>query len=179
MKNLYIISILGLTTFLLNFNNTSFVKKCPAIPPIKNFNVEEYLGNWHEVLHSKDFIWDYGCEYIQANYTLDIDNNLIVNNSCYRFGKEVSAIGKGTYQDGGKFFVSFGLFSAPYEIAYIDEDYENSIIVSCIDLPLFKPYVWLLSRQPYMFNYTLNNYLEKIENLGFNKKDLIINKGDM
>lgn len=177
MKYFYILSVLGLTTFLLNFNNT-YVKRCPNVPYIKDFKPEEYLGNWHEILHSKDFIWDYGCKCIQANYTLDNDNNLTVNNSCNRFGQEVSAIGKGIYKGGGKFAVSFGLFSAPYEVAYIDEEYENSIVISCIDLPLFKPYVWLLSRQPYMYNYTLSYYLDKIESLGFNKKDLIINEWD-
>ena len=175
MKIFYIASFLTLTTFLLNFNiNTN--NRCPSIPEIKNFNPEEYLGNWHEILHSKDFIWDYDCECIQANYTLASNKQLIVNNSCNRFGKDVSVIGKGTYKGDGKFSVMFGLFSAPYEVAYIDKDYEHSIVVSCIDLPLFKPYVWLLSRQPKINNIDLNFYLDKIVNIGFNKKDLIINK---
>lgn len=174
MKYFYILSVLGLTTYLLN-SQTIISSKCPNIPDIKDFKVDEYLGDWHEILHSKDFIWDYGCECIQANYTLS-NNNLVVNNSCNRFGKDVSSIGKGIYKGGGKFSVSFGLFSAPYEVAYIDEDYENSIVVSCIDLPLFKPYVWLLSRQPKMYNLTLDFYLDKIKNLGFDKTDLVINK---
>ena len=174
MKYFYIISILGLTTFLLK--NESNSRRCPNISAIKNFNPEEYLGNWYEILHSKDFIWDYQCQCIQANYTLDRDSNIIVNNSCNRFGKEVNAIGKGVYEGGGKLSVSFGLFSAPYQVAYIDEDYQHSIVVSCIDLPLFKPYVWLLSRQPRLYNSSLNFFLEKIKTLGFDEKDLIINK---
>jgi lipocalin len=63
MKYFYIISILGLTTFLLR--NESNSSRCPNISPIKNFSTDEYLGNWHEIVHSKDFIWDYQCECIQ------------------------------------------------------------------------------------------------------------------
>lgn len=176
MKYFYLLTLLGFSTYLLASNNSITRSKCPYIPPISDFKVDEYLGNWHEILHSKDFIWDYGCQCIQANYTLSPTNSLIVNNSCNRFGQDVNAIGKGSYKGGGKFSVSFGLFSAPYEVAYIDEDYETSIVVSCIDLPIFKPYVWLLSRQEKVYNSSLNFYLEKIKNLGFNENDLVINK---
>lgn len=176
MKYFYIISILSITTYLGLFTNNNSTK-CPNIPNIVNFKIEEYLGNWYEILHSKDFIWDYGCECIQANYTVDNHNKLIVNNSCNRFGKEVNAIGSGIYKGGGKFSITFGLFSAPYEIAYIDEDYDISIVVSCINLPLFKPNVWLLSRQPKIGDMSkLNLYLEKIRNLGFSNKEISINK---
>ena len=175
MKYFYtVLATLGI--IYLGFSNNNNTSKCPNIPKIENFKVDEYLGNWNEILHSKDFIWDYGCECIQANYTLNNDNTLIVNNSCSRFGKEVNSIGKGLYKGYGKFLVSFGLFYAPYEVAYIDEDYETSIVVSCINLPIFKPYVWLLSRHSKLYNQNLDFYIEKINNLGFNREDLIINK---
>ena len=176
MKSIYLISILSLALggYVLNSNNIKS-DRCPTIPPINDFKVDEYLGSWFEILHSKDFIWDYDCECIQANYTL-INNRLLVDNSCNRFGKEVNAIGNGNNLGGGKFSINFGFISAPYEVAYIDEDYEFSIVVSCIDLPLFKPYVWLLSRHNKLYNQNLNFYLEKINNLGFQTDDLIINK---
>jgi lipocalin len=174
MKYFYTI-LAGLSLVYLGLLNNEVSQKCPMIPKIENFKVEEYLGNWNEILHSKDFIWDYGCECIQANYTLD-NSSLIVNNSCIRFGEEVNSIGKGVYQGYGKFLVSFGLFYAPYEVAYIDDDYETSIVISCINLPIFKPYVWLLSRHNKLYNQNLNFYLEKINNLGFKTDELIINK---
>ena len=151
----------------------SCTKKEPHIPPISNFEIEKYLGTWHEIART-DNSFEKGCTDVQAVYSNRLDGGIDVINSCFVNGKKRTAKGVAYFVDGrknvGELKVSFFRpFYGTYRVIYIDEGYQNAIVYG--GSPAF---VWILSRSSTIHNSTLQNLLDKIKNFNLDEKNLII-----
>ena len=138
-----------------------------TIETVSDFQPEGYLGRWYEIGRSDSFIFDHGCEHTFAEYSpLGDEGEIEVNNTCYRDGKWTSAVGSAELVGSGKFEVRFfGPFKSPYDIVYLSDGYEVSLVVSCSELGGSN--IWILSREPHMSRIDVDEYLSVFDGLGF------------
>lgn len=150
--------------------------KNSTIQAVKNFKFNDYLGKWYEIGHSKSFYFDYGCEYTTAEYSLNSDNTIKVNNSCIRDNKFVSVIGKAIAEGpDAKLKVSFGFdISAPYDVVFVTSLYTASLVVSCTEIGGSN--LWILSRTPELSDTLIDFYLSIFTEQGFIINDFIRTK---
>ncbi|WP_372749605.1 lipocalin family protein [Litorivivens sp.] len=145
-----------------------------TVTPVKNFELERYLGQWYEIARL-DHSFERGLEAVTAEYSLQENGSVKVLNRGYSSekGKWKEAIGKAYPVDDeatGYLKVSFfGPFYASYAIFVLDhKDYEYAL-VSGPD----TSYLWLLARQPTLDEKTLNHLVEEAAQRGFDTSQLI------
>jgi apolipoprotein D and lipocalin family protein len=128
---------------------------CTGIPqgldPVKDFDVNRYLGTWYEVARL-DHSFERGLSNVTADYTLRPDGGIDVLNKGYNREKGAwkEAEGKAYFlgdKDVGRLKVSFfGPFYGGYNVIALDkENYSWSVVCG----PKMK-YFWILARQPQM-----------------------------
>ena len=119
---------------------------------LDSFDLNRYLGNWFEVARGKVIPFQKG-DCTQANYSLNDDGSVRVNNIEVVDGKQMNSIGKAeTTKNPFRFKLAFSdtffgkLFKGDYQV--VDTDYDNyAIVYSCSDLLLGKnEFYWILSR---------------------------------
>ena len=117
---------------------------------VNSVDFNRYLGNWYELYRSRDFYFDHGCQCTTANYTLNGDKTIRVDNKCLRANKTVENIGRATIVGNASLSVQFTApFHAPYDIVYISDDYTYAAVLSCSNVPFFGGLnLWLLGRSP-------------------------------
>ena len=136
---------------------------------IEPFDLNEYLGVWHQIVVNKRFEEIYERNYplcVYANYSLFSNGTVSVINSGYNSKGDVSrAYGIATQpkQNTGQFMVSFyGSKPGPYNIIkmiYDDNNkYNIALVWSCDDGGLVQD-LWILSRD---YNISQSNYNELI-----------------
>ena len=117
---------------------------CPKVNyDLETFDQSRYLGRWYELGRSKSIPFEKG-DCILANYSLNDDGSIRVENSQVINGVRKYAIGKATTTSNPfKLLVSFSdnfigkIFKGDYQV--INTDYESfSIVYSCSDLYFFK-----------------------------------------
>jgi len=151
---------------------------CTGIPngvtPVKNFEVQRYLGEWYEIARL-EHSFEKGLCGITANYSLRDDGGLRVLNRGYDPQKREwrKAEGKAYFMKSpeiGYLKVSFfGPFYGSYVIFDVNEaDYRYSF-VSGAD----KSYLWLLARAPRVEDEVLDRFIKKADMLGFDTAKLI------
>ena len=151
---------------------------CTGIPtevtPVKNFEVQRYLGEWYEIARL-EHSFEKGLCGITANYSLRDDGGLRVLNRGYDPQKREwrKAEGKAYFMKSpeiGYLKVSFfGPFYGSYVIFEVNEaDYRYSF-VSGAD----KSYLWLLARAPRVEDEVLARFIKKADMLGFDTAKLI------
>ena len=61
--------------------------KAPSESPktVAHVDLERYMGRWYEI-SSIPAVFSIGCSKSQANYALNSDSTVKVNNTCVRFG---------------------------------------------------------------------------------------------
>lgn len=136
---------------------------CPNTTVADPFDVSQYLGLWYEIATTPDEVntFERNCYCTRANYTLENDGSVLVQNSCNHgsvSGPLYIANGTAIIEDPSqpaKLSVSFGSpVYAPYWII-INDDYENAVVWSCSSFGLFRvEFMWILSRQPTMSSST-------------------------
>lgn len=129
--------------------------KCPNVPVVSPFDVSEYLGIWYEIATTPTSLdtFERNCYCTRANYTLEDNGNVSVQNSCNlgsTSGPLSVANGTAYIEDPtqpAKLSVTFGSpFLAPYWVI-INEDYESAVVWSCVSVGLINvEYMWVLSR---------------------------------
>lgn len=146
-------TIVGLISVSVALALPTFIEKydCNAIREqarVKNVDWSRYLGQWYELYRSKGFYFDHGCSCTGANYQLNNDGTIRVDNSCIRDKKLVSKIGSAKIAGNASLEVRFGIFgSANYDVVYISDDYEYAGVLSCSNVPFFGGLnLWILSR---------------------------------
>ncbi len=119
---------------------------------LDTLDLNRYLGKWYEAARAKKEPFQKG-DCGEANYSLNDDGSVRVNNIQVVNGKQISIIGKvETTENPFKFLVFFSdtffgrLFKGDYQV--VDTDYDNyAIVYSCENLLLGKnEFYWILSR---------------------------------
>lgn len=151
---------------------------CTGVPdnidPVKNFELNRYLGKWYEVARL-DHSFERGLTQVTAHYSIRKDGGVNVINRGYSTEKEAwkEAEGKAYFvkeEDVGYLKVSFfGPFYGSYIIIAIDYDkYEYSMVCGPD-----RSYLWILGRSPNVNKNVIKSLVRKAEQLGFDTDKLI------
>ena len=156
---------------------------CVSVPeniaPVDNFNIELYLGTWHEIARL-DHSFERGLTSVSAEYSLRSDGGLRVVNRGYskKENKWKEVEGKGYFvdrKDQGFLKVSFfGPFYGSYVVFDLDRENYSYALVCGPD----KSYFWLLARSPKIDDNLKKRLVDKAASLGFDTDKLIYVRHD-
>ena len=162
--------ILGILSFLLS--------GCLGYPgnvkPIKDFELEKYLGKWYEIARL-DHSFERGLEKVTAEYSLRDDGGVRVKNRGFSANKNEweEAEGKAYFvreSDEGYLKVSFfGPFYGSYVVFELDKENYQYAFVSGPN----ESYLWFLSRTPNVSDELMSKFVAKAKNMGFRTEGLI------
>jgi len=151
---------------------------CVGIPenvePVKNFEIEKYLGQWYEIARL-DHSFERGLSAVTANYSMRSDGGVRVLNRGYSAEKNAweEAQGKAYFVDAadlGYLKVSFfGSFYGSYIVFELDHEGYQYSLVSGPD----KSFLWLLARTPQIDEGLKTMLIEKASDLDFDTSQLI------
>lgn len=150
--------------------------KSNGIKPVSNFSLNKYLGSWYEIARF-DFIHEKDMDNVTANYTLNDDGSVRVDNRGYDYkkGKWKESIGKAKFAGEpsvGDLKVSFfGPFYSDYRIIRLDPDYNYSLVVG-----KNYDYMWILSRTKTIPDDVKKDYVDFAKSLGFDVNKLVWTK---
>ncbi len=144
------------------------------ITPVKNFEINRYLGKWYEIARL-DHSFERGLEKITADYSLREDGSVHVRNRGFSPAEQSwkEARGRAYFareRDEGYLKVSFfGPFYSSYVIFELDKTgYQHAFVTGPS-----RSYLWLLSRSPEPDREILDRFMEKAEALGYATDELI------
>lgn len=143
-----------------------------SVQPIENFDVQRYLGTWHEIARL-DHSFERGLEQVTAHYSKREDGGVAVTNRGFSSARQAweEAVGKAYLVDQpniGYLKVSFfGPFYGSYIIVELDPDR-----YSLVSGPNYD-YLWILAREPVLEPQTLQRLVETARSLGFDTSALI------
>ena len=171
-RTLFVSVVLFLAVILLFISYS-----CKTIPKGVNaftpFDAGRYLGKWYEIARF-DFRFEKNLNNTTANYSLNANNTIRVENSGYNYveKKWVQAIGKAKFvKDPNLAMLKvsfFGPFYAGYNVVELDKDYKYALIIG-----QNTKYMWLLSRDKTMPKEIIDKYLETAKNAGCDVSKLI------
>lgn len=149
---------------------TLLSSSCTQIPagvtPVSPFNLNNYLGEWHEIARL-DHSFERGLTEVTANYSLREDGGVKVLNRGYNAKDDQwqEAEGKAYFvadSNTGRLKVSFfGPFYGAYNIAKLEADYSMALVIG----PSLE-YAWLLSRNPTPSAELCQRYFSSAETIG-------------
>ena len=152
--------------YILLLNGCGNFSPANEIPPVKNFNIKQYMGKWYEIARLPHN-FEVDVTDVQAIYTLQDDGTVIVENSGMKNHIRTSAhaIARSVTpgSDIGELEVSFFYpFYTMYKIIYLDKDYTLAIVTgNSMD------YVWILSRKKIISKNELDMCLRMLEKWGY------------
>jgi apolipoprotein D and lipocalin family protein len=138
-----------------------------GIQPVRNFEIERYLGTWHEIARL-DHSFERGLEQVTATYTLKEDGSIKVENAGTnsKTGKRKIAVGKAKpVKDATTAHLKvsfFGPFYASYIVFYLENDYSVALVSGSN-----KDYCWILARKPVLTPQELEKYCNIAKEHGF------------
>lgn len=156
----------------------AFFSSCGAsIPknatPVKNFDIDKYLGNWYEIARF-DFRFEKDMNNVMAQYSLNEKNNVTVLNSGYNYKKEEWVSAKGVAKFRGDKNVAalkvsfFGPFYSGYNVIALDDNYQYALVAGkSLD------YLWILSREKLVPENIKTKYLKIAQDIGYDTSKLI------
>jgi len=145
-----------------------------SVNPVTEFNLNNYLGKWYEIARL-DHSFERGLDKVTAEYSMREDGGVKVVNRGFSAsdGEWKEAVGKAFFveeQNKGYLKVSFfGPFYGSYVVFALDSAHYQYAFVSGPN----TSYLWLLSRTPEIEDDLKAMFVEKVEKLGFNPKNLI------
>lgn len=162
--------ILSVTFILL----TACTSAPQGITAVENFDVERYLGQWHEIARL-DHSFERGLTQVTAEYSLRDDGGIKVINRGFDTENNAwkTAEGKAYFvedADTGHLKVSFfGPFYGAYVIFELDKAaYQYAYIAGPN-----RDYLWLLARQPSLSNTQKQDFVASAQAHGFATDELI------
>ena len=151
---------------------------CVGIPegikPVENFQLERYLGTWHEIARL-DHSFERGLSKVTADYSLRDDGGLNVVNRGFSADNNAwqEAQGKAYFvndADKGHLKVSFfGPFYGSYIVFELDTIGYQYAFISGPN----KDYLWLLARTPTVKPEVINKFISMSKSIGFDTSGLI------
>jgi len=139
----------------------------PAKEVVTSFDVEKYSGKWYEIARL-DFYWEKGLSQVTAEYTLNPDGTIKVDNKGFdaKKNKWKQSVGKAKFignKDEGALKVSFfGPFYSGYNVVKIDPEYRYALVFG-EDLDN----MWILSREKTIPEDIKQRFLSKAKSLGY------------
>lgn len=141
--------------------------------PVTGFELERYLGVWHEVARL-DHCFERGLTQVTAEYSLRPDGGVKVLNRGFdkAKGEWKEAEGRAYFAGDkgvGRLKVSFfGPFYGGYNIIELDKDYRYALVCG----PNLS-YLWILARDPALPEADLERLVGKAAALGFDTGRLV------
>jgi len=172
MKNRYITPVLiGAGIALLLYSCKSKIPdKAVAVT---NFDKAKYLGKWYEIARL-DYKWEKDLNNVTAEYSLNEDGTIKVDNKGYNVKKDKweESIGKAKFvkkDNVGMLKVSFfGPFYSGYNVVAIDPDYKYALVAG-----ESLKYMWILSRETSIPENIKLDYLRKAQEIGYDTSELV------
>ena len=147
------------------------------VQPVKNFELQRYLGTWYEIARL-DHSFERDLQQVTATYSLRDDGGVRVVNKGFnpKKNKWKEAIGKAYFvgdSDIGQLKVSFfGPFYGGYNIIELDKvNYQYALVCG----PNLS-YLWILARRPELSKSIVDRLVAKANSLGFATEQLIFVK---
>jgi apolipoprotein D and lipocalin family protein len=143
------------------------------IKPVKDFQLEKYLGTWYEVARL-DHSFERNMQQVTATYTMRDDGGVRVLNQGYDTKKQShkDAVGRAYFvQDErtGHLKVSFfGPFFGSYVVFELGSDYQYAFVAGND-----YDYLWLLARTPQVEAAVKQRFVELAAEKGFAIDELI------
>jgi len=151
---------------------------CVGIPegikPVENFQLDRYLGQWHEIARL-DHSFERGLSKVTADYSLREDGGINVVNRGFSADNNAwqEAQGKAYFvnnTDKGHLKVSFfGPFYGSYIVFELDTVGYQYAFISGPD----KDYLWLLARTPTVKPEVIDKFISMSKSIGFDTSALI------
>lgn len=144
----------------------------PGIVAVKPFQIQPYLGVWHEVARL-DHRFERGLTQVTATYSLNADGSVRVLNRGWHASSQQwqEAIGRAIFvgdQNEGRLKVSFfGPFYGGYNVIAYDPSLYTMICGPD------RSYLWILSRSPNLDPAILKTLVQRAKTLGFATDQLI------
>lgn len=177
MKNRYIVPVLiGAGILLILYSCGGGIPK--RATAVTNFDSAKYLGKWYEIARL-DHKWERGLDNVTAEYTLNEDKTIKVDNKGYdlKKGKWEQSVGKAKFvgkENIGMLKVSFfGPFYSGYNVVSIDRDYKYALVAG-----ESLKYMWILSREKTIPENIKTELLKKAQEIGYKTSDLVWVKQD-
>lgn len=151
------------------------------VTSVPDLDLERYAGTWHEIARLPMFFQRNCKSDIKANYTLQPDGTVLVENSSINFeDKTISAQGVARRVDPkepAKLQVRFApswlswlpFVWADYWVIALDDDYKWAVVGQP-----GRKYLWILSRSPSLDKETFENLKAKAESMGYDLSTLIV-----
>jgi apolipoprotein D and lipocalin family protein len=166
------------TIAYLFFSVVFILSGCVGIPegvkPVENFQLERYLGTWHEIARL-DHSCERGLSKVTADYSLREDGGINVVNRGFSADNNAwqEAQGKAYFVSGadeGHLKVSFfGPFYGSYIVFELDAVGYQYAFISGPD----KDYLWLLARTPTVKPEVIDRFISMSKSIGFDTSALI------
>jgi apolipoprotein D and lipocalin family protein len=166
------------TIAYLFFSVVFILSGCVGIPegvkPVENFQLERYLGTWHEIARL-DHSFERGLSKVTADYSLREDGGINVVNRGFSADNNAwqEAQGKAYFvndADEGHLKVSFfGPFYGSYIVFELDTVGYQYAFISGPD----KDYLWLLARTPTVKPEVIDKFISMSKSIGFDTSALI------
>ena len=139
---------------------------------VKEFNIERYLGTWHEIARLPVF-YQNGCKNSKAIYKRIGGGKFSINNTCQKGDRLIEIKGTATQAKPGHFkseFKKFLTFRAEYLVHWVDPNYRTAVIGT----PNGKR-VWILSRTARISSPHRAEALKQLKKFGYASEKLIWN----
>ena len=143
------------------------------IPAVQDFEPDRYMGTWYEIARLPQY-FERDMNEVKAQYTLNDDGTIRVENSGVRDGERKSITGKAKLKHPdakpltGELRVSFFWpFYSDYRIIELAPDYSYAVVTAGS-----RDYLWVLARKPSMEKEQLDAILNRTMELGFDLGEL-------
>ena len=151
---------------------TVWFGSCPSMPAQQNFDINRFLGVWHEEIRDKDIPYENGiCNTFE--YTKDENDVIQIVGSEIIKGNRNNILGSiNCVKNTGKCTHTFFSVSPAKNYNIVMTDYENvSIVHMCTSYYLFHiSYAWVLTRN--IGESDLALYAEIMQDLGIKAENL-------
>ena len=136
------------------------------LPAVENFDLQAYAGRWYEIArlpHS----FERGLSSVTADYTLNADGTVTVENRGVKGGTARTARGKARLKKGhagrGELEVTFFWpFYGAYRILHLEPDGSAALVTSGT-----RDYFWILARMPALPAEKLDRFRKQAADWGF------------